>query len=96
MKIKEFQELMYALYYHRDNKRGINKTFMWLVEEVGELSRALKQEKLDKKNISQEIADIIAWVCSLSNLLNIDLEKALLNKYPNRCPKCGHNPCQCG
>ncbi len=96
MKIKELQEMMYNLYFHQDNKRGLFKTFMWLVEEVGELSRALKQEKLDKRKIAEEIADIIAWVCSLSNLLNIDLEKALFNKYPNICPKCGHNPCQCG
>ena len=96
MKISEFQRLMKDLYFHQDSKRGIEKTFIWLVEEVGELARTLKEDKnLDLIKISEEIADIIAWTCSLSNLLDVDLEKALIDKYPNKCLKCNSAPCQC-
>ena len=50
---------------------------------------------MEKKLISEEIADIIAWTNSLANLLDIDIEKALLEKYPKKCIKCNSSPCQC-
>ncbi|MCP4764382.1 MAG: nucleotide pyrophosphohydrolase [archaeon] len=96
MKISEFQKLMKDLYFHQDSKRGIDKTFIWLVEELGELARILKKgSELDSNRISEEMADIIAWISSLANLLEIDLEKALNIKYPKKCIKCNSNPCCC-
>lgn len=95
MKFREFQNLMRELYLHQDSKRGFERTFFWLIEEIGELSSCLKEEEVDKKAIGEEMADIIAWVCSLANLLEIDIETALLQKYPGRCRKCGKNPCEC-
>ncbi|MHA1254180.1 MAG: MazG nucleotide pyrophosphohydrolase domain-containing protein [Promethearchaeota archaeon] len=95
MKISDFQKLMKELYFHRDSERGINRTFIWLVEEIGELANLLKYEKIEKKHISEEIADIIAWTNSLANLLDIDIEKALSEKYPQKCIKCNSSPCQC-
>ena len=95
MKISEFQNLMKELYYHQDSKRGINGTFIWLVEEIGELAALLKKNSETNK-VSEELADIIAWTNSLANLFNIDLETALFNKYPNKCRKCNSNPCKCG
>ncbi|TXT63352.1 MAG: MazG nucleotide pyrophosphohydrolase domain protein [Promethearchaeota archaeon] len=86
---------MYDLYFPRDQKRGLYRTFLWFIEEVGELSTALNQDNLNKPTISEEMADIIAWLTSLANLLEIDLEKALKTKYPNKCLKCGHKPCIC-
>ncbi|MGB9713459.1 MAG: MazG nucleotide pyrophosphohydrolase domain-containing protein [Candidatus Bathyarchaeales archaeon] len=93
MHIREFQELMRRLYFRRDSERGLAKTYNWLVEEVEELKEAL--ETADKKAIENEFADVIAWLASLANIANIDLEKAALNKYDNKCPKCGRMPCQC-
>ncbi|MEM3695351.1 MAG: MazG nucleotide pyrophosphohydrolase domain-containing protein [Candidatus Bathyarchaeia archaeon] len=93
MRILEFQELMRRLYFHRDSRRGIEKTFEWLVEEVAELGEALKAN--DKKALENEFADVIAWLASLANIANINLEKAALSKYDNKCPKCGQAPCQC-
>lgn len=93
MEICEFQEMMRRVYFHRDSKRGIEGTFDWLVDEVRELGEALKTD--DKKALEDEFADIIAWLASLANVTNVDLEKAALNKYDNKCPKCGHSPCQC-
>ncbi len=91
--IREFQELMRRLYYERDSKRGIERTFMWLVQEVGELSRAILRN--DRENIEEEVADVLAWLASLCNLLDIDMEAAVMKKYPGRCPKCGSIPCRC-
>ncbi|MEM2105546.1 MAG: MazG nucleotide pyrophosphohydrolase domain-containing protein [Candidatus Bathyarchaeia archaeon] len=93
MHIREFQELMSRLYFHRDSQRGVEKTFEWLVEEVAELGDALKAE--DKKALENEFADVIAWLASLANIVNIDLEKAAFSKYDNKCPKCRQAPCQC-
>jgi len=95
MKISDFQKLMREIYFHRDSERGINRTFIWLVEEIGELANLIKYEKIEKKHISEEIADIIAWTNSLANLLDINIEKALSEKYPKKCLKCNSSPCQC-
>ena len=70
-------------------------TFIWLVEEIGELANLLKEKRFDKEKISQELADIIAWTISIANLLEIDVENALKEKYPNKCKKCNKNPCEC-
>jgi len=88
---------MYDLYYERDKKRGISKTFMWLVEEVGELSRALNRTKINENldEIGYEFADIFAWLCSLANIIGIDLEKYSVKKYNFVCPKCKKSKCIC-
>ena len=44
---------------------------------------------------NKEIADVIAWVNSLANLLDINVEEALFDKYPNKCRKCNSLPCRC-
>jgi len=84
---------MSRIYFHRDSKRGMSGTYHRLVDEVKELGEALKTS--DKKVLENEFADVIAWLASLANIANIDLEKAALNKYDNKCPKCRHMPCQC-
>ena len=85
--------MMRQIYFHRDSERGTVGTFNWLVEEVEELREALKEG--DKKAIETEFADVFAWLASLANIVNIDLEKAVISKYDNRCPKCGLTPCEC-
>ena len=84
---------MRHLYLHRDCERGTNGTYKWLTDEVKELGDALKAN--DKKGIEEEFADVLAWLASLANVLNVDLEKASLEKYDNKCPKCGRAPCDC-
>jgi NTP pyrophosphatase (non-canonical NTP hydrolase) len=78
MHISEFQRFISEKYEERDRQRGIPATFMWFVEEVGELSTALASK--DKKNQEEEFADVLAWLCTLANISNVDLEKAC-SKY---------------
>ncbi len=92
MEIKEFQELIHKIYFARDSRRGADRTFLWLLEEVGELTRAYRRKE---ENIGKEMADVVAWLVSLANLLGIDLESEILKKYPGVCPLCSSIPCQC-
>lgn len=93
MHICEFQELMKRLYFRRDSERGVAKTYEWLVDEVGELGDALNA--CDKEELQKEFADVIAWLASLANVTGMDLERAAIAKYDNKCPKCGCSPCHC-
>jgi NTP pyrophosphatase (non-canonical NTP hydrolase) len=74
MTINEFQQLISRKYEKRDRERGIPATFMWFIEEVGELATALAYE--DQKNREEEFADVFAWLCTLANISDINLEKA--------------------
>lgn len=74
MEIGEFQRLIAEKYQKRDRQRGVPATFMWFVEEVGELATALASE--DKANKEEEFADCLAWLCTLANISDIDLEEA--------------------
>ncbi len=93
MHIHEFQDMMKRLYFHRDSERGVEGTYKWLLDEVAELKEAL--EKNDMEAAEREFADVIAWLASLANITEIDLEKAAINKYNGKCPKCQKAPCQC-
>lgn len=93
LRIHEFQNMMRQIYFQRDAERGTIGTLNWLVDEVEELKEAL--EEGDKNAIENEFADVLAWLASLANVINIDLEKAAKSKYDNFCPKCGLNPCEC-
>lgn len=93
MRISDFQKLMADLYLSRDVARGSDATFRWLVEEIGELARAIRQN--DPAQIAEESADVLAWLSSLANILHIDLESAVQKKYPHMCPRCKQIPCRC-
>ncbi len=74
MQIGEFQELIRERYEKRDRQRGTAATFMWFIEEVGELATALSEQ--DGENKAEEFADVFAWLCTLANINDIDLEEA--------------------
>ena len=79
--LKKVQELMKESYYRRDSERGFHATFTWFVEEVGELAEALLSN--DQEAIKEEIADVLAWLASIANLTDTDMEEAFRNKYMN-------------
>ncbi len=79
------------LYIEKDEKRGVERTFLWFTEEVGELAEAIRTGK----NVGEEFADVLAWLVSLANLCGVDLESEVVRKYPGFCVKCGSKPCRC-
>ena len=88
MKIRAFQQFISEKYEATDRARGIPKTFMWFMEEIGELATALAGD--DKANQLEEFADVLAWLCTLANITDIDLEEAL-KKYTEK-PVDGFKP----
>ncbi len=78
MTIKEFQNFILKQYGKRDTERGTPATFLWFMEEVGELASALAGD--DEYNKEEEFADVFAWLCTLANINGIDLQKAI-EKY---------------
>jgi NTP pyrophosphatase (non-canonical NTP hydrolase) len=81
MEIRAFQEFINQKYGKRDRERGTSATFMWFIEEVGELATALAGD--DHTNKEEEFADVLAWLCTLANISDVDLEKAL-EKYTKK------------
>lgn len=82
MHIREFQDVIARKYKERDLERGVSRTFMWFVEEVGELSTALVSGDMD--NAEEEFADVFAWLCTLANISDIDLETACRKYTENK------------
>jgi len=93
MHVQDFQNMMRQIYFHRDSERGATGTYKWLVDEVKELEEAIRTQ--DPKAMVDEFADVLAWLASLANVVDIDLEKAATSKYNGKCPKCHKSPCQC-
>ena len=89
----DFQSLIRRMYYPKDVARGIDGTFMWLMEEVGELAAALRNGTQEEREA--EFADVIAWLTTIANVAEIDLTKALRKKYGCGCPGCGKFVCIC-
>lgn len=79
LRLKQFQKAMSDRYEAADRARGTPKTFLWFIEEVGELATALNGE--DRANLSEEFADVLAWLCTLANINDIDLAQAVTEKY---------------
>jgi len=93
MEIRSAQSMMQSLYGSRDRARGKEQTFLWLIEEVGEMAEALRQS--NSNGLKEEFADVLAWLFSLGNVLGIDVESAFQSKYHGTCPKCKRTPCEC-
>src|SRR5437588_871152 len=93
LSLAELQHQIKATFGSRDAQRGVEGTFMWFMEEVGELSAALR--KRDAAELGPEFADVLAWLATLANSAGIDLESAFAAKYGRGCPGCGRSPCAC-
>ena len=79
--LREFQQFIRDKYHARDSERGTPGTFMWFIEEVGELATALAGT--DQENKEEEFADVLAWMCTLANINGVDLATAI-EKYTVR------------
>ena len=89
----DLQRHIRQMYFDKDVARGVDGTFMWLMEEVGELASALRGN--DRENLAEEFADVIAWLATIANVADIDLNAALQAKYGQGCPGCHRLVCEC-
>jgi len=92
MTLGELQQLMEATYGGRDRERGVAASVAWLAEEVGELAQAVRKGTPAQQR--HEFADVLAWVATLANQMDIDLDEAI-STYATGCPKCHQIPCRC-
>jgi NTP pyrophosphatase (non-canonical NTP hydrolase) len=91
--LRDFQTLIRAMYMDRDAARGVDGTFMWLMEEVGELAAALRSGT--DADRAEEFADVLAWLTTIANCVGVDLSAAVAEKYGEGCPGCGQLVCTC-
>jgi NTP pyrophosphatase (non-canonical NTP hydrolase) len=92
MTIHEFQRQIEAIYFEKDSARGLDGTFRWFIEEVGELARAIRTN--DPARLREELADCFAWLSTTASICGVELEEAV-RKYAQGCPKCKGTPCRC-
>jgi len=92
MDLADFQRLMRETYGERDRARGVPATVAWLTEELGELSRAVRKGTRDDQ--LHELADVLAWLASLADQLDLSLAEAA-TRYAAGCPRCATSPCTC-
>ncbi|MDR0870904.1 MAG: nucleotide pyrophosphohydrolase [Planctomycetaceae bacterium] len=90
---RDFQDLIRKMYYEKDARRGAEATFLWLAEEFGELAAAIRSGGV--ANRREEFADVLAWLTTLANILDIDLTESVKEKYGSGCPGCGKFVCVC-
>jgi len=90
--LAELQRIIELTYGDRDRARGVPSTVAWLAEETGELAQAVR--KGDRASQLHEFGDVLAWVASLANQMDIDLTEAV-ERYAAGCPRCHATPCAC-
>ena len=89
LSIAAFQKHISDRYEKVDRERGWPKTFAYFIEEVGELASALADGS-DRPNLEEEFADVIAWLCTLANINDVDLAGAITRKYLSEDAPKGH------
>ena len=90
--LSDLQRRMESTYGTRDRDRGIAATVAWLAEEVGELAKAVRKGSRDEQ--LHELGDVLAWLASLANQLDLSLDDAV-SRYESGCPRCNRVPCGC-
>lgn len=89
MEIGEFQKEAIELIKQIDDKHSgrhdIDTTIIHLTEELGEIARQIYnqkigRDKLDKINLSEEIADCMLLLTQLAHNFDINIEEAIKSK----------------
>ena len=86
--LRNFQDYVRELEDERGfSDQPVRDKCLLLGEEIGELFKAVRKAegiKVDPNSkfspISDELADILIYLCSIANLYGIDLEEAFRNK----------------
>jgi NTP pyrophosphatase (non-canonical NTP hydrolase) len=91
--LAELQQLIREMYFEKDQARGLDATFLWFSEEVGELAAAIRNGSHEER--LGEFADVLAWLATMANVAGVDLSEAISRKYGSGCPGCRKFVCTC-
>ncbi len=75
------QDLMETLYGEHDRARGVPATVAWLCEELGELAQAVRKGTREQQ--LHELGDVLAWLASLANQMDLSLDDAMARYRDN-------------
>ncbi len=92
LSLAELQASIEAAFGERDRARGVDGTFRWWVEEVGEVAKAIRRR--DPGELQHELGDALAWLVSVANAVGVDLDQAAA-RFASGCPRCHRSPCTC-
>src|SRR5690349_7466181 len=92
MDLAVFERRIAATFGERDRVRSLDGTFRRLVEEIGEVAKALRNR--DHAGLASELSDVLAWTVSLAVLCDVDLDREA-GRYSAGCPSCAASPCRC-
>ncbi len=81
MTLDQVQTLMEELYGEADRERGMPATVAWLCEELGELAQAARKGTREQQ--LHELGDVLAWLASLANQLDLSLDDAMARYREN-------------
>lgn len=93
LRLADWQQLIRQMYLAKDQRRGVEGTFMWFSAEVGELAESLRNGTHEDR--LGEFADVLAWLTTIANVVGVDLNEAVAKKYGSGCPGCHQFVCQC-
>ena len=63
--------------------RGVPGTFLWRLKKLASWRRLLADAERvkDEENLAEEFADVFAWLTTIANIHEVDLEAAIRDKY---------------
>ena len=95
--LKRLQEYLYKKYsiYKPKELKNTQRYFLKLVEEVGELSEDIRENKRMengniKGTIEEEISDVLYYVVMIANTYDIDIEKCFRLKEEFNAKRYGY------
>ena len=77
--LRQLQQLIRDTYDAKDRRRGVEGTFMWFMEEVGELASALRGGSPEER--AAEFADVLAWLATLLVVYSLALPLYLFKAF---------------
>jgi len=81
MDLSDFQQEIEERYGEIDKASGLFFLLSVLLEECGELATAIRRKKA---NAAEEVTDVVFCALSLANLLGVDVDRLLQEKYLRR------------
>ncbi|WP_417780191.1 hypothetical protein [Stutzerimonas xanthomarina] len=91
MTLKELQIALEKMYGENNKSKSVEYIYSYTAQNCAYLARAVQKGK----DPSQYFISSFSWLCALSSQLKIDIQHALLSKFPNCCAYCLEDTCIC-